>query len=96
CVGHGDPPGLLEGSPCFRSKTKLHEQWKQRLERASYETALARRRYEAVDPQNRLVARTLERDWEAALWSCFGKMESPLIAQEDLHAPHTLYERVSG
>jgi hypothetical protein len=30
------------------------------------------------------------------LWSCFGKMESTLIAQEDLHAPHTLYERVSG
>jgi hypothetical protein len=27
----------------------------------------ARRRYEAVDPENRLVARTLERDWEAAL-----------------------------
>ena len=42
-------------------------QWVQRLERTRYETALARRRYEAVDPQNRLVARTLERDWEAAL-----------------------------
>ena len=41
--------------------------WLQRLERTRYETALARRRYEAVDPQNRLVARTLERDWEAAL-----------------------------
>jgi hypothetical protein len=42
-------------------------QWTQRLERARYETTLARRRYESVDPQNRLVARTLERDWEAAL-----------------------------
>ncbi|WP_250265999.1 recombinase zinc beta ribbon domain-containing protein, partial [Rhodovastum atsumiense] len=41
--------------------------WAQRLERARYETTLARRRYEAVDPENRLVARTLERDWEAAL-----------------------------
>jgi DNA invertase Pin-like site-specific DNA recombinase len=48
-------------------RQQLHERWKQRLERAGYETALARRRYEAVDPQNRLVARTLERDWEAAL-----------------------------
>jgi hypothetical protein len=48
-------------------RQQLHEQWKQRLERAGYETSLARRRYEAVDPQNRLVARTLERDWEAAL-----------------------------
>ncbi len=28
---------------------------------------MARRRYEAVDPSNRLVARTLEQDWETAL-----------------------------
>jgi hypothetical protein len=32
-----------------------------------YETALARRRYEAVDPENRLVTCTLEREWETAL-----------------------------
>ena len=48
-------------------RQQLHGQWKLRLERAGYETALARRRYEAVDPDNRLVARTLERDWEGAL-----------------------------
>jgi excisionase family DNA binding protein len=48
-------------------RAERHRRWAQRLERARYETALARRRYEAVDPENRLVARTLERDWEAAL-----------------------------
>jgi excisionase family DNA binding protein len=48
-------------------RAERHRHWAQRLERARYETALARRRYEAVDPENRLVARTLERDWEAAL-----------------------------
>jgi hypothetical protein len=48
-------------------RQQLHEGWKQRLERADYEAALARRRYEAVKPDNRLVARTLERDWEAAM-----------------------------
>ena len=48
-------------------RRQLHSQWKQRLERAGYDTALARRRYESVDPGNRLVARTLERDWDAAL-----------------------------
>ncbi|MEW9613002.1 hypothetical protein AB3G45_03995 [Shinella sp. S4-D37] len=48
-------------------RQQLHDGWKQRLERADHETALARRRYEAVDPDNRLVARTLERDWEAAI-----------------------------
>lgn len=31
-------------------RQQLHEGWKQRLERADYEAALARRRYEAVDP----------------------------------------------
>ena len=48
-----------------RQQRRRH--WKQRLERADYEVDLARRRYEAVDPSNRLVARTLERDWETAL-----------------------------
>jgi DNA invertase Pin-like site-specific DNA recombinase len=48
-------------------RQQMHDQWKQRLERADYEMSLTRRRYEAVDPDNRLVARTLERDWEAAL-----------------------------
>jgi hypothetical protein len=38
-----------------------------RVERARYEVALARRQYDAVDPQNRLVAAELERRWERAL-----------------------------
>ena len=43
------------------------QQWKQRLERARYETGLARRRYEKVDPDLRLVAGELERLWEERL-----------------------------
>ena len=42
-------------------------QWHLRLERAQYEADLARRRFLAVDPENRLVARTLERDWHDTL-----------------------------
>lgn len=41
--------------------------WRQRLERSRYESQEAERRYRAVDPENRLVARTLERRWEEAL-----------------------------
>ena len=37
------------------------------LEQARYETARARRQYDAVDPDNRLVAGELERRWNAAL-----------------------------
>jgi hypothetical protein len=42
-------------------------QWRQRLERARYEAERARRQFDAVEPENRLVARTLERQWEQAL-----------------------------
>ncbi len=38
-------------------------QWQMRIERAEYEGALAQRRYEEVDPSNRLVAASLERRW---------------------------------
>jgi DNA invertase Pin-like site-specific DNA recombinase len=44
-------------------------QWRQRLERARYDTDLARRRYQRVDPDNRLVAAQLEREWEDQLLS---------------------------
>lgn len=40
---------------------------KQAVERATYHSDLARRRYEEVDPSNRLVAAELERRWESAL-----------------------------
>jgi hypothetical protein len=38
-----------------------------RLERARYEAELSRRRFFAVDPSNRLVADTLEADWNEQL-----------------------------
>jgi hypothetical protein len=48
-------------------RAAVDRQWQQRVERARYHSARARRHYAAVEPENRLVARTLERDWEAAL-----------------------------
>jgi DNA invertase Pin-like site-specific DNA recombinase len=50
----------------FRDESILR-QWQMRLERAEYEVALAERRYQEVDPANRLVAGTLERRWNDAL-----------------------------
>jgi len=40
------------------------KQWRLGVERANYEAQRAERRYRAVDPDNRLVARGLERDWD--------------------------------
>jgi DNA invertase Pin-like site-specific DNA recombinase len=45
----------------------VQRQWHLRIERARYEADLAQRRYEQVDPANRLVATTLEAQWNAAL-----------------------------
>ena len=42
-------------------------QWRLGVERASYEASRAERRYRAIDPDNRLVARGLEREWEERL-----------------------------
>lgn len=46
---------------------QLERQWSMKKERARYEAERARRQYDAVDPDNRLVARSLERQWEEKL-----------------------------
>jgi len=42
-------------------------QWRHEVERAHYEAQRAERRFHAVDPENRLVARGLEAEWEKSL-----------------------------
>ena len=49
-----------------RAGTALRSQ-RLELEHCRYEAGLAERRYRQVDPDNRLIAATLEREWEAAL-----------------------------
>jgi DNA invertase Pin-like site-specific DNA recombinase len=44
-----------------------HQHGQQHLERARYQAERARRQYDAIEPENRLVARELERRWEEAL-----------------------------
>jgi len=46
---------------------ELAQQWRARREQASYEARRAEKRYKAVDPDNRVVARNLEREWESKL-----------------------------
>jgi DNA invertase Pin-like site-specific DNA recombinase len=48
-------------------RARQHRQWSLRLEQARYEAERAHRQYDAVEPENRLVARTLEKRWEDAL-----------------------------
>jgi len=45
----------------------MERQWSLKRERARYDAERARRQYDAVEPENRLVARSLERVWEERL-----------------------------
>jgi DNA invertase Pin-like site-specific DNA recombinase len=64
----------------------LQGQWRMRLERADYEAQLAQRRYEQVDPANRLVAASLEQRWNEAL----GRLEEVRREFEDFQRSHGL------
>jgi DNA invertase Pin-like site-specific DNA recombinase len=50
-----------------QERQALDRQWQLKLERARYGVQLAQRQYDAVDPDNRLVARELETRWNTAL-----------------------------
>jgi hypothetical protein len=59
-------------------RAALDRLWHQRRERAAYDAARAARQYHAVEPANRLVARTLERAWE-------DKLATPQQLDEEYH-----------
>ena len=50
-----------------RERGRSAHQWEQRLERSRHDAERAARQYHAAEPENRLVARELERRWEQAL-----------------------------
>jgi DNA-binding transcriptional MerR regulator len=63
-------------------RKQLDEHWQRRLERSRYEVEQVRRQYASVEPEHRLVARELERRWDAAL-----------RADEGLQAEYARFER---
>ena len=64
------------------------------VERARFEAERARRQFDAVEPENRLVGRTLERTWEEALVAQ-RRAEADLTAQR-ARQPTRLTERGGG
>jgi hypothetical protein len=63
-------------------------QWRRQVEQARYEAGRAERRYRAVDPDNRLVARGLETEWNTAL-QALADAEAEL-ARREAARPKTL------
>ena len=62
-----DNEGLQAAEQLEASHPATIEQSKLDVERVRYQVQRAERRYRAVDPENRLVARGLEAEWEEAL-----------------------------
>src|SRR5205085_1217963 len=58
---------LAAADDLHQERARLHQLRRQELERAGYQAERARRQYDAAEPENRLVARELERRWEEAL-----------------------------
>jgi len=58
---------LAAAATVERERTDLQQLWQQRRERATYEADRASRQFCVVEPENRLVARQLEREWEEKL-----------------------------
>jgi DNA invertase Pin-like site-specific DNA recombinase len=73
-----------------QERAELDALWRQRLERATYEAERAARSFRLVEPENRLVARQLEHDWEEKL------LEKSRLEEEyrrvEQHQPRLLTE----
>lgn len=64
------------------------KQWRLDVDRAQYAVDRAERRYRAVDPDNRLVARRLEHEWEEALRALEATMAE--LARREAERPRVL------
>jgi len=86
-----------------REREDLARLWQQRLERAAYEAERAGRQYRLVEPENRLVARQLEREWEERLaaqekieeeYDRFRCSQPRLLTEEEREAIRRLAENI--
>ena len=58
---------LMAADDLESQRRRFDDNWRQRLERTHFDADRAKRQYQAVEPENRLVAHELERQWEALL-----------------------------
>jgi DNA invertase Pin-like site-specific DNA recombinase len=66
---------IAAASQAEDERVMLGKLWRQRVDRARYAADRARRQYQLAEPENRLVTRQLEADWEAALAEA-GRLEA--------------------
>ena len=89
------PAGIKGALQAAESLEQDHDaalsQWRLQVERARYEAERAERRYRQVEPEHRLVARGLERDWEKTL-GALAEAEAELELRER-QRPRTLTDQ---
>jgi hypothetical protein len=78
-----------------QERQALARHWALRLERARYEATRAQRQYDACEPENRLVARTLEQRWNEALLAVEHLEQEYAVAQRTMLAPLTTEEQAA-
>jgi hypothetical protein len=63
----GAEAALLAAEQIERDAAQVERLWRLEVEKAEYEAQRAQRQYDAVEPENRVVARELERRWNQKL-----------------------------
>lgn len=90
---------LSAGADLQTEQRRLDQHWRQRLERARYDSDRAARQYHATEPENRLVVRELEKRWEQSLsaqrdveetYARFLHEQPPQLSEADLAAMRAL------
>jgi len=67
CEHAGEEAALLVQEQSQRQGEDVEHAWRLQIEKAEYEAQRAERQYDAVEPENRVVARELERRWNARM-----------------------------
>jgi hypothetical protein len=90
-------------APLEQERQALDQLWQQRLERAAYEAERAARHYRLIEPEHRLVARQLAKEWEGALlvhrklqedYARFVQAQPPLLSQAEREAIAQLAQNI--
>jgi hypothetical protein len=94
---------LAAAADLQKEQQRLEQHWQHRLERAAYESDRAARQYHAAEPENRLVARELEKRWEQSLsahrdvqeaYARFGRQRPPRPDRDEEAAVRALAEDI--
>lgn len=98
CEHAGEEAALLVQEQSQQQGEDIARAWRLQIEKAEFEAHRAERQYDAVEPENRVVARELERRWNARMEELEivrakareAHAQRPPLTNEELAMAHTL------